>query len=86
MSILLLETLSTGRAGEPVYYRHWTDIGPACTRQFGEAEIFESVTAARLSPAYSFGLTSFEPYLADEDAIWDALTDPGPTQRMGRAS
>ena len=76
MPFILLEVITTDNAGEPIYFKEWTGIGPACTKDFSEAETFATLSAATLNRAYSFGLTSFVPYYADEDEIWDRLTEP----------
>ena len=76
MSTVLLETVATAKRGEPVYYSCYTDPGPACTIDFKHAMVFKSHDMARLDRAYGFSLTNFEPYDADELAIWDALTCP----------
>lgn len=76
MDYVLVDELQTRKAGYPVYYKEWTGIGPACTSDFDDAMRYPSVQRARESPAYAFTWTCFEPYEANEDAIWDFFTTP----------
>lgn len=73
---VLVDRLLSLRSDKPVYFQEWTDIGPACTSQLSKAEKFASVQAARQSRAYPFSLTSFEPIEANEDSVFEFLTDP----------
>jgi hypothetical protein len=50
------------------YFREWGAIGPRCTTDITEAEVFATETEAMQHPAYSFATTSFEPEeIATED-------------------
>ena len=80
MSVILLETLATNRAGEPIYFRMMTPIGPALTSSFSEAALFSSVYDAMQSTAYAFWLCDFVPIKAHNDEeVWDILTVPSDT-------
>ena len=43
------------------YFKSWTGIGPAGTKDVNEAERFESKQEAMQSPAFTFSLMSYEP-------------------------
>ncbi len=43
------------------YFRKWTGIGPSCTSDISEAEVFGSKQEAMQSPAFTFSMTFFEP-------------------------
>lgn len=74
---VLVCTTTTRQRGAPSYFRKWTGIGPATTSEFTEAATFSDERAAMSSPAYPFMWTNFQPFEADEMAIWDYFTEPG---------
>lgn len=43
------------------YFKEWTGIGPAATQDIDEAKVFASKEDAMRSPAFTFGLTFYEP-------------------------
>ena len=45
-----------------IYFRAWTGIGPCGTEKLKEAARFKTRHESMQSPAFSFGLTGYEPH------------------------
>lgn len=74
--ITVSDPLASSRVGHPLYFHFWADIGPRCTQKFADARVFSTKQMAVESAACSHYLSWFEPYPADENLVWDRLTDP----------